>query len=77
MKIKILSWNVRGLNAREKRVVVKSLLKEWKADVVCLQETKFSVVSREKVKEIWGCQWVKWIHLDACGTAGGGSFDVG
>lgn len=70
MKIKILSWNVRGLNAREKRVVVKSLLNEWKADVVCLQETKFSVASREKVKEIWGSRWVKWIHLDACGTEG-------
>lgn len=52
MKIKIISWNERGLNAKDK-VVVKSLLKKWKTHVVCLQETKLSEVSREGAKEIW------------------------
>lgn len=54
MKIKILNWNVRGLNVKEKRVVVKSLLKGWKADVVCLQETKLNEMSMMIVKELWG-----------------------
>lgn len=71
MKIKILSWNVRGLNAKEKRVIVKSLLKEWKVDVVCLQEMKLKEVSKKGMKEIWGNRWGEWIHLDAVGTAGG------
>lgn len=71
MRIKILSWNVRGLNARDKRVVVKTLLKEWKADVACLQETKLRNVSREVVRELCGSRWVDWIHLDAIGAAGG------
>ena len=37
MNLKILSWNVRGLNNFHKRVIVKILLKEWKGDVICLQ----------------------------------------
>ncbi|KAI8534897.1 hypothetical protein RHMOL_Rhmol10G0132300 [Rhododendron molle] len=54
MKIKILNWNVRGLNEREKRGIVKLLLKEWKADVVCLQETKLKEASKDSVKDLWG-----------------------
>jgi exonuclease III len=49
MKPKILIWNVRGLNAIEKRLEIRGLLKEWKADIVCLVETKLSVISREVV----------------------------
>ena len=40
MKIKMISWNVRGLNDPRKCLVVKNLLQEWKCDVVCLQEMK-------------------------------------
>lgn len=58
MKIKIISWNVRWLNVKEKRVVVKSLLKRWKADVVWLQETKINEMSSTFVKELWGSRWV-------------------
>jgi exonuclease III len=54
MKIKLLSWNVRGLNLEEKRMKIKSLLREWKADVVCFQETKIQVVTRELVQSLWG-----------------------
>ena len=42
MKIKMISWNVRGLNDPRKRLVVKNLMQEWKCDVVCLQETKIA-----------------------------------
>lgn len=41
---------MRGLNAREKKVVVNSLLQEWKVDAVCLQDTKLREISREDVK---------------------------
>ena len=36
MNLKILSWNVRGLNDRRKRSIVKNLLRGWKCDVICL-----------------------------------------
>ena len=46
MKIKMISWNVRGLNDPQKRLVVKNFLREWKCDVVCLQETKIASMNR-------------------------------
>jgi exonuclease III len=45
MKPKILSWNVRGLNKEEKHLRIRNLLKEWKADVTSLQETKMEIMS--------------------------------
>jgi len=40
MKPKILSWNVRGLNKGDKRLRVRNLLRQWKANIICLQDTK-------------------------------------
>jgi exonuclease III len=71
MKLKILSWNVRGLNLVEKRMKIKSLLREWKVDVVCFQETKVQVVTRELVQSLWGCAQVDWCYLGAQGASGG------
>ena len=36
MTLKLLSWNVRGLNEIDKRLQVRNLLRSWKADIVCL-----------------------------------------
>ena len=47
MNLKILSWNVRGLNDRRKRSIVKNLLRDWKCDVICLQETKLTSMDRQ------------------------------
>ena len=40
MKLKILSWNARGANDSDKRLIIKSFLNSKKAKLVCLQETK-------------------------------------
>ena len=45
MTLRLLSWNVRGLNNPWKREVCKNLLKEWRCDIVCLQETKLSLLN--------------------------------
>jgi exonuclease III len=52
LKPKIVSWNVRGLNELEKRTKIKGLLREWKADIVCLQETNMEVINREVVYSV-------------------------
>ena len=36
MKLRMVSWNVRGLNDVRKHLVVRNLLQEWNCDVVCL-----------------------------------------
>ena len=40
MKIKILFWNVRGVNNLEKRKVIKQFIRDYRVDLVCMQETK-------------------------------------
>jgi len=54
MKFKLVTWNVRGLNDRDKRRLVKSVMKGWNADIICLQETKLEGNMEEKVGQIWG-----------------------
>jgi hypothetical protein len=63
MKPKILSWNVRGLNERDKRLRVRNLLKEWKAHVICLEETILENLLRVVVSSLWCCQRVDWCYL--------------
>ena len=36
MKLRILSWNVRGANDGAKKKVLKAFIKMQRADVVCL-----------------------------------------
>ena len=40
MKIKLVSWNVRGANDISKRKVIKAMIRSQRADLVCIQETK-------------------------------------
>ena len=71
MKLKMISWNVRGLNDPKKRLVVRNLLREWKCDVVCLQETKMARMDRQMVCSLWSCPYVDWVALEADQTASG------
>jgi exonuclease III len=50
MKHKLMSWNGRGLNDGDKRPRVKNLLKQWKADIICLQKSKLGLISRSLLK---------------------------
>ena len=71
MKPKIVFWNVRGLNDREKRLRIKALLRLWKGDVICLQETKLGFIDRSFVRSIWGCSYMGWSYLASQGASGG------
>jgi hypothetical protein len=71
MKPKILTWNVRGVNERNKRLRIRNLLQDWKVDIVCFQETKLFSLSRRLVQSLWRCNYVDWVCLDSCGALGG------
>ena len=45
MKLRTLSWNVRGINEEDKRRIIKSLICSHLADLVYLQETKVQQMS--------------------------------
>jgi len=71
MKPRILSWTVRGLNEWNKRLSISNLLRDWKVDMICFQETKVQGLSRSFVRSLWGCNHVDWCCLDSCGASGG------
>ena len=71
MKIKILSWNVRGVNDSNKRKVIKNLIRTNRVDLVCLQETKVQDMNIEIVRSLEVGRFLKWIALNAEGSAGG------
>ena len=73
MLIRILSWNVRGINDKDKRKVVKAFLRLQKADLVCLQETKCKLMSDLVVKSLGFGRFVNWGSVHSSGQAGGAS----
>ena len=52
MKLKIMSWNVRGLHDPDKRMVIKTMVRKYKLDLVCFQETKMKEMSDRIVRSL-------------------------
>ena len=71
MKIKILSWNVRGLNDGEKRKLIKSMVRIEKADLVWFRETMVQEMSLKVVKSLGVGRFLSWGVVDARGVPGG------
>ncbi|WVZ77498.1 hypothetical protein U9M48_025357 [Paspalum notatum var. saurae] len=69
--VKVLCWNVRGLNARARRDNVRTLVDSIRADIVCLQETKLEVVPCDLVYAMLGMHFVDYVYLPAISTKGG------
>lgn len=67
----LLSWNVRGLNARARRDNVCTLVDDIKPTIVCLQETKLDVIPRYLVLSMLGMAFDQFAYLPASNTHGG------
>jgi exonuclease III len=50
---------------------IRSLLKGWNADVICLQETKMELITVQVVRSLWRCPYVDWLFLGSSGASGG------
>lgn len=70
-RIKLISWNVRGLNDRSKRLSVRETFFLNKPDIICLQETKLSTIDDVIRREICGRRISDYALLPARGTRGG------
>ena len=49
----MVTWNVRGLNNKDERRLVKSVMGGWNADIICLQKTKLEGDVIEEIRQIW------------------------
>lgn len=69
--LRILSWNVRGLNNPARREAVLEAAELARAGILCLQETKLSSIDQWIGKEIGGNRLSNFNFLPANGTRGG------
>lgn len=69
--VKIISWNVRGLNDKGKRDLVRNLINQWGADVYILLETKLKDNISSLIHSIWNNRWLSELHVEAQGSNGG------
>ncbi|GLT48336.1 hypothetical protein SLA2020_219680 [Shorea laevis] len=65
-----LSYNIRGLGGKEKRGEIRKLVLKEKVDMLFIQETKLSSVSRSLCRELWGSDDFDWIYKFAEGMSG-------
>lgn len=70
-KIKAITWNIRGLNERPKRLAIRETMFREKPDIVCMQETKLEHIDDRIQKEICGRCLNGYITRPANGTIGG------
>lgn len=67
----ILSWNVRGLGSSNRRVVVKRVIRQSRASLVLIQETKITSLDDDLVRQTTGSRFFNWLGLNAVGSSGG------
>ena len=61
MKLRISSWNVRGLHDPDKGKVIKSVARKLKPDLFCFQETKMREMSDKFVRRLGTGRRPKWV----------------
>ena len=71
MKVKILSWNVRGANDSSKRKVIKTFIRNQRVDLICIQETKIQSMSESIVRSLGSGRFLNWKVVNAKGASGG------
>ena len=71
MKLRLLSWNVRGANDSSKRKVMKAVIRSQRVDLFWLRETKIQAMSEGLLRSLGTGRFLDWGALDAYGSAGG------
>ena len=66
--MKILSWNIRGLNGSHKQEVVRNMIRDQRPDVFLIQETK---MKKENIEKVSFGKDMKNMAIDSDGALGG------
>ena len=68
MRLRILLWNVRGATDRNKRKLIKGVIKTQKVDLVCLQETKIQEMTSGIVRSLRVGRCLEWEAMNSRGA---------
>ena len=71
MKLKILSWNVRGANDSSKRKIIKAFIRNQRVDLICIQETKIQSMLEGIVRSLGFGRFLDWKAMNAEGASRG------
>ena len=59
----VVSLNVKGIGMPKKRLAVRKMVRNYKVDVLLLQETKVASNIHSVIRDVWGnrrCPW-EWV----------------
>ena len=66
---KNLIWNVRGLNSTSRQDSVRSIVDSSRSDIVCIQETKVTDMSRRIILSSLGLDFSNFIAAPSIGAS--------
>ena len=67
----LISWNVRGLNARIKKSSLRKLISSHDPKFIFIQETKIETFNSKNINSIWKDSNVEWLFSPSNGNSGG------
>lgn len=67
----IISWNIRGLNARVKKSSLRKLISRHDPKFIFLQETKMESLNPKTIRSIWNSDDIDWLFIPSIGNSGG------
>lgn len=67
----IISWNMRGLNARIKKTSLRKLINRHDPQFIFIQETKIETIESSLIKSVWNTNNIEWLFSPSIGNSGG------
>jgi exonuclease III len=67
----LVCWNIHGLNSRDRRDNVRTLVNDIRANIVGLVETKFQTVNQWLVFSMLGMNYSDYAYAPVANTRGG------
>ena len=68
---KVLDWNVRGLNDKDKRLLVHNKIDESQCAIICLQETKCESFDHSFIRTFCPKRFDRFVFSPSVGASGG------
>jgi mannosylglycoprotein endo-beta-mannosidase len=69
--LKILCWNIRGINSESKWDAIRSKVTESKCDIICLQETKREFFDSQYIRNFCPPSFDSFEFIPSLGASGG------